>query len=128
MKKAKHSPVTILLKAMEIYLDEEDTTIEGMLKNTHSELRLKTIAFAMRNLLSYHGYKITTEVENKMIHVSSYGVTIYQIEDKFSSYKTSMSLSFSLVCHWGNIVNILDKIGHMSEKKVIGDTQIALAI
>lgn len=126
--KAKHSPTTILMKAMEIYLRDENTSLEEIIKEADCEMRLRTVAFAFRNLLSYYGYKIFTDIKDNKIVISSFGVTIYEFEDEFSTYKTSMSLCFNLVCHWGNVVNLLDQVGHMTEKKVIGDTQIALAI
>lgn len=128
MGRAKHSPMTILVKAMEIYLSEDNISVEDILKESHIELRLKTIAFALRNLMSYHGYKVTTNIMGNTININSFDVTVYQIEDKFSQCKTATSLSFELICHWGNIVNVLDKIGHMPEQKIIGETQISLAI
>lgn len=129
MGRAKHSPITILLKAMEIYLNEENISVEDIIKKPNKEIRLKTIAFSLRNLMSFYGYNVSTSIIENRININSFNATVYQIEDNsFSQCKTVMSLSFELICHWGNIVNVLDKIGHLPEQRTIGDTQIKLVI
>lgn len=130
MGKARFSPSTILTKAMEIYLRDENITIEEMIKSKEKvTLRLRTVAFSLRTILSYYGYNIETVINESTITVKSVGIQCYEIQDKqFELVESVSSLCFVLVVHWGNISTLLDKMGQIPQKYIKENETVQTAL
>jgi hypothetical protein len=106
MSKAKHSPSQIIEASLKSYLQNQELTAQQLLKDRDNQLRLKTMAFTLRNLLSYYGYNISTEIGENSITVYAENTAIYKIQDsEFTGIKSPMSLNFNMIRHWSFILN-----------------------
>lgn len=132
MAKAKHSPSQIMQASLNSYLQDQELTVQQLLEVRDNQLRLKTMAFTLRNLLSYYGYNITTKIGEDSIIVYVNNTAIYKIQDsEFTSVKSPMSLSFNMVKHWSFILNQLELMGLTKKDKTEGEalqTALPMAI
>lgn len=130
MRKAKFSPTTIFTKAMDIYLRDENITTEEMLKSMQGvNLRLRTVAFALRTMLSYHGYKVESEIKDTSIVIKSAGMPCYEIEDsQLIGPQDVRSSCFKLVIHWGAIASQLERMGQTPDDAIKDNETIQTAL
>lgn len=130
MGKAKFSPSTIFTKAMDIYLRDENITTEEMIKSMQDvDLRLKTVAFALRTMLPYHGYRVESEIADTSIIFKCAGMPCHEIEDKqLLGAQDVRSFCFKLVIHWGAITTQLDRMGQVPDADIKDTEKIQTAL
>lgn len=130
MGKAKFSPSTIFTKAMDIYLRDENITTEEMIKSKQGvNLRLSTVAFALRTMLSYHGYRIESEIRDTSIIFKCAEMPCYEINDsEIIGIEDVRSLCFKLVIHWGAITTQLDRMGQVPDADIKDTEKIQTAL
>lgn len=130
MGKAKFSPSTIFTKAMDIYLRDENITTEEMIKSMQDvDLRLKTVAFALRTMLAYHGYRVESEIADSSIIFKCAGMPCHEIEDKqLLGAQDVRSFCFKLVIHWGAITTQLDRMGQVPDDDIKDNKTIQTAL
>lgn len=122
--KSKISPRNFICEAIEIYANK---TLGEILNGGDMELRLKAVAFSLKELSLTFGNRIETKVSDDYIYFYIGNMLFYVISDnEFKDVCSAISWTFKLFIHWGNIMKILEEMKQDKNSIPHGSVQTSL--
>lgn len=122
--KSKISPRSFICEAIEIYTNK---TLGEILHDDNMELRLKAVAFSLKELSLTFGNRIETKVSDDYIYFYIGDILFYMISDnEFKDVSSAISWTFKLFIHWGNIIKIIEEMNQDKKSVSKGSVQTSL--